>query len=127
MKIGVREPVIFADNFKAMIDWYVDVLDFTIVHLVEDHYHYCNLKNSQGILLGIADSKEMGVFPSERKNNTVVLQFEVKNVSKFSEYLKEKGSNITFGPSYDKKDGFWYGGFNDLEGNPYWIVDENCP
>ena len=50
-----------------MIDWYVDVLDFTIVHLVEDHYHYCNVKNSQGILLGIADSKEMGVFPSERK------------------------------------------------------------
>jgi uncharacterized glyoxalase superfamily protein PhnB len=127
MKICPREPVIFAINFKTLINWYVDVLAFRLINIVEDHYHYCYLENSHGIAIGIADSKEMGVFPTERKNNTVVLQFEVTDVSLFFEYLKEKGGTITFGPSYDKKDEFWYGGFNDLEGNPFWVVDDKCP
>ena len=127
MKISPREPVIFAEDFKAMKAWYQDVLGFKVTRLAEEDYHYANLENEQGILLGIADAKEMGVTPTNRSSNTVVLQFEVADVKAFFAYLQEKGGSITFGPSFDEKGGFWFGGFHDFEGNPFWVVDENCP
>ncbi|MCA9922645.1 MAG: VOC family protein [Anaerolineales bacterium] len=127
MKLNPRESVIFAEDFQAMKAWYRDVLGFAVTRSHEEDYHYCNLENEQGIRLGIADAKEMAVTPSDRQNNSVVLQFEVADVKGFFAYLQEKGGNITFGPSFDTKNGFWYGGFHDLEGNPFWVVDENCP
>ena len=119
--------MIFAEDFQAMVDWYQEVLGFKATLLVEEGYHYCNLENENGIKLGIADAKEMGVAPENRKNNSVVLQFQVPDVQKLFDYLEEKGGGVTFGPSFDKKDEFYFGGFEDLEGNPFWVVDENCP
>ncbi|NQV18533.1 MAG: hypothetical protein HQ534_08320 [Armatimonadetes bacterium] len=126
MKIFPREPVVFAEYFQALVDWYKDVLSFKVTHIVNEEYHYCNLENENGIRLGIADAREMGVNPSDRKNNTVVLQLQVTDVPSFLKYIRKKAGTITFGPSLDKKGDFWYGGFSDLEGNPYWVVDENC-
>jgi predicted enzyme related to lactoylglutathione lyase len=127
MTVHPRESVILAENFKSLVEWYQSVLGFRVTRRFEEDYHYCNLENENGILLGIADAKEMGVSPGDRKNNTVVLQFQVADVRGFLEYLKKKGGSILFGPSMDKIDGFWYGSFADLEGNPFWVVDENCP
>lgn len=127
MKLHPRESVIFAEDFQALVEWYQQVLHFKVRRLVEEDYHYCNLENEAGIQLGIADAEEMGVSPLDRKHNSVVLQFQVADVKAFFAYLTEKSGAITFGPSYDAKDGFWFGGFQDLEGNPFWVVDENCP
>ena len=127
MKLHPRESVILADDFQALVDWYQHALGFKATQLFEEDYHYCNLENENGIRLGIADAKEMGVNPNDRKNNTVVLQFQVADVKGFLEHVGDNGGKITFGPSLDKKDNFWYGGFSDLEGNPFWIVDEKCP
>ena len=119
MKLHPRESVILADDFQALVDWYQQVLGFKVTRLFEQDYHYCNLENENGIRLGIADAKEMGVNPNDRKNNTVVLQFQVADVKGFLEHVGDNGGKITFGPSLDKKDNFWYGGFSDLEGNPF--------
>jgi uncharacterized glyoxalase superfamily protein PhnB len=127
MRIHARETVIFAEDFPALVEWYKNVLGFEVTYRVEDGYHYCNLENETGIRIGIASAKEMGVTPGDRRNNTVVLQFQVADVKRFFAYLGEQGAGITFGPSYDERDKFWYGGFHDLEGNPFWVVDENCP
>ena len=127
MNLSPRESVIFAEDFSAMVNWYQKVLRFKITLLVEDGYHYCNLENEHGIRLGIASAEEMGVEPHDRKNNSVVLQFQVPDVQEFFAYLQEKGGDITFGPSFDANGGFWFGGFHDVEGNPFWVVDENCP
>jgi hypothetical protein len=51
----------------------------------------------------------------------------VEDIKKFFEYLKDNGGAVTFGPSFDNKYNFWYGGFNDMEGNPFWVVDASCP
>ena len=126
MKLHPRESVILADDLQALVDWYQQVLGFKVKQLFEEDYHYCYLENENGIQLGIADAKEMGVNPNDRKSNTVVLQFQVADVKDFLEHVDDEGGKITFGPSLDKKDNFWYGGFSDLEGNPFWIVDENC-
>jgi predicted enzyme related to lactoylglutathione lyase len=127
MKLYPREPVVFAEDFHALVDWYRDVLGFEITQRIEGDYHYCNLENENGIRLGIAPAGEVGVTPGDRGHNTVVLQFQVADVQSFFAYLTDKGGEIAFGPSFDEKDGFWFGGFYDLEGNPFWVVDENCP
>jgi len=127
MKISPRESVIFAEDFQAMKSWYQDVLGFKVTLLAEEDYHFASLENDEGVRIGIADAKEMGIIPQDRSNNSVVLQFEVSDVKIFFAYLQEKGGSVTFGPSFDEKGGFWFGGFHDLEGNPFWVVDENCP
>lgn len=127
MKLNPRESVIFAEDYKAMVYWYQDVLGFKVVRQFDQGYRYTNLETESGIRIGIVPAEEMGVKPGDRRQNTVVLQVEVAGVAKFFTHLKEKGGAVTFGPSFDKDDGFWYGGFQDLEGNPFWVVDENCP
>jgi len=127
MKIYPRESVVLAEDYQAMVAWYQNVLGFKVTRLFEEEYHYCNLENENGIRLGIAHAREMGINPNDRKNNTVVLQLQVADVQSFLEHISKNDGTIAFGPSLDKKDGFWYGGFSDFEGNPYWVVDENCP
>jgi len=125
--IRPREPVILATDFTTLVSWYRDVLGFRVIQLFEEEFHYCNLKSPSGITLGIADAEEMGVVPKDRSSNTVVLQIEVEDVEAFFAHLKQKGGSITSGPSFDEKGGFSFGGFADPEGNPFWVVDKNCP
>ena len=127
IKLRPRETVILADDFSALVAWYRDVLGFKVTDLFEDEYHYCCLQTSSGILIGIADAREMEVVPDDRNKNTVLLQFEVDDVKTFFDYLEQSGGTITFGPSFDKSGEFWCGAFTDLEGNPIWVVDKDCP
>jgi predicted enzyme related to lactoylglutathione lyase len=116
-----------AEDYSSLVTWYKDVLGLKESFLAENDYDYCILENNNGIRIGFADSSAMGVAPGERANNPIVLQCQVSDVQGFFDYLNSEGSIIIFGPSYDKKDSFWYGAFQDLEGNPIWVVDENCP
>jgi len=127
MEIRPRETVILAEDFSGLVAWYRDILGFTVVKLFEDAFHYCNLETPSGIRIGIAAADEMDVVPIDRSKNTVVLQFEVDDVKEFFAHLENNGASITNGPSFDKKDNFWFGGFSDPEGNPFWAVDKNCP
>jgi predicted enzyme related to lactoylglutathione lyase len=124
--ITPRETVVHAEDFEKMVEWYHRVLDLKVIRRHEEGYQYCNLENESGIRIGITSAKQMGVNPTERKNNTVVLQFQVPDVKAFFEHLQTEGSVITFGPSFDEKGKFWFGGAQDIEGNPFWVVDENC-
>ena len=124
--LSPRESVILAEDWRALVDWYVGVLGFHADRTFEDKFHYCNL--SIGAMeIGIGSATEMGVAPVDRKKNTVVLQFEVPDVQEFFDYLKEHGGAVTFGPSFDPDGEFYFGGFEDPEGNPFWVVDSNCP
>ena len=127
IEIRPRETVILAADFQALVTWYQDVLGFTVTRLFEDDYHYCNLETPSGIQIGIASAAEMEVEPADRSTNTVVLQIEVDDLKEFFAHLKEGGGTVTFGPSFEKTTEFWFGGFNDPEGNPVWVVDKNCP
>lgn len=122
-----RETVILAEDFKAMINWYQTVLGFQVTKLFEDDFHFCNLQTPSGIKIGIGDAKEMGVEPKDRSKNTVILQFEVDTITDFFNHLEQHACKTIFGPSHSEKDDFWYGAFEDLEGNPCWVVDKNCP
>jgi predicted enzyme related to lactoylglutathione lyase len=127
IELRPRESVILAENYEALVEWYKVVLGFRDTLSVADDYNYAVLENENGIRIGIASAEQMGVAPADRTKNTVLLQVEVPDVKEFFEHLAEHEGGASFGPSYDKKGNFWYGGFHDLEGNPFWVVDENTP
>jgi len=127
INIRPRELVILADDFTKLYTWYRDSLGFNVTKLFEDDFHYCNLETDSGIKIGIASAKEMDMVPGKRANNTVVLQIEVDDLQELYAHLKENGITDLYGPFFDKKNGFWFGGFSDIEGNPCWVVDKNCP
>ncbi len=126
IEIRPRESVVLAEDFDAMVAWYQAALGLELVRKFEDGYHFANFEGN-GVRIGIASAKEMGVAPNDRKNNSVVLQFEVDDVKAFFEHLQASGGSVTFGPNFDEENKFWFGGFHDLEGNPFWVVDSNCP
>lgn len=127
VQIRPRESVIHAVDFSALVAWYRDVLGFTVVKLFDDDFHFCNLETLSGIRIGIASAKEMGLEPADRSKNTVILQFEVDDVKQFLEHVEQGGGSVPYAPMFNKKDNFWFGGFADPEGNPFWVVDKNCP
>lgn len=127
MQVHPRETVILAEDVRALADWYRRVLSLRITRDFSEDYDYINLENDQGLALGIASARQMGVTPGERASNTVLLQVAVADVKAFFALLEQEGGAATFGPSFDEKHGFWYGGFHDPEGNPLWVVDTNCP
>ena len=127
IEIRPRETVILAADFQALVAWYRDTLGFKVIKLFEKEFHFCNLETPSGLKIGIGSAEEMGVTPTDRSMNTVVLQFEVDDVAEFFAHLKAAGGTVTFGPSFDKSDEFWFGGISDPEGNPIWVVDKNCP
>ncbi len=74
-------------------------------------------------MIGIADALEMGVTPhAEKKNATLVAQFNVEDVAAFLARIKDKGGEVPFGPSYEADEDLHFGGFSDIEGNPSWVV-----
>lgn len=127
MKIRRREPVVLAASFAPLVDWYRDVLGFRVTKRFDDKFHYCNLETDGGVTLGIASAAEMGVEPADRGNNTVVLQFEVDDVKELLARVEAGGGRILNGPAFDPDGSFWFGSFADPEGNPFWVVDGNCP
>jgi predicted enzyme related to lactoylglutathione lyase len=127
MEIRSREPVVLASDFDRLVAWYRDALGFAVEKRFEDGFHYCNLRAPSGFRIGVASAEEMGVSPGDRRANTVVLQLEVDDVRGFFARLPETGASVLSGPSQDRDAGFWFGSFADPEGNPFWVVDRNCP
>ncbi len=127
MQILPRESVIFAEDYDTMVAWYRDVLNLNVKSEASDDYHYTHFINDHGINLGIASASEMGINATEKDSNSVRIQFAVEDVKAFFMHIESHGGSVSLGPSFDKKGQFWFGGFNDPEGNPFWVVDKNCP
>ena len=126
MKIKPREIVILAEDYSALSSWYKETFKLDVTLEVSDNYHYSHMMNQQGLQIGVADAKEMGVEPQKRDRNTAIMQIEVEDVKAFFAYIEEQKGSIQFGPSLSEE-GFWYGAILDIEGNPIWVVDSNCP
>ncbi|NNE09282.1 MAG: VOC family protein [Gemmatimonadetes bacterium] len=127
IELRPRETVILAADFDALVAWYRDVLGFAVTKQFEGEFHYCNLATASGIRIGIGSAEEMGVKPRDRADRTVIMQFEVDDVKSLFEHVERAGGTIVDGPKLDRKDNFWFGSCADPEGNPFWVVDRNCP
>ncbi|MEM7168451.1 MAG: VOC family protein [Planctomycetota bacterium] len=127
MEVRPRETVILAADFDALVRWYQEALGFAVTQRIEDGFHYCHMQTDSGIRIGIAAAQEMGVKSVDRANNSVVLQLEVDDLREFFTQVQQRGAAITGGPNFNQADSFWFGAIADPEGNPIWVVDQNCP
>lgn len=123
MRLHLMNAVVMAEDYERLRDWYVDVLELTVDGEWTEKYHYAELMREGRYVIGIASAQEMGVTPGDRTQATVVPQFNVDDVRGFLARVKERGGAVPFGPSFEEGEGFWFGGFNDIEGNPAWVVE----
>lgn len=122
MKLRLMNAVVMAEDYARLRDWYVEALELEIGEEWTKKFHYAELVRDGRLVVGIADAREMGVTPGDRKQQAVVAQFNVDDINAFLERVKRAGGEVPFGPSHDQDGDFWYGGFADLEGNPSWVV-----
>ena len=125
--IRPRESIILAEDFEGLVRWYREVLVFKVTSIFEDGFHFANMATESGIRIGIGSAKEMGVEPRDRARATVLLQVETEDVRALLKQVTSLGGASNMPASYNKTDDFWFGGFADPEGNPWWVVDKNCP
>ena len=125
MDISLLNAVILAHDYNKLVEWYKKTFDLEIGTSVKDEYHYTELRKSDKFVIAIGDAKEMGVTPSEPRNNTMIAQLSVSDITSAFEEIRKNGGKILFGPSYDEKWKFHYGGFDDIEGNQLWVVQNN--
>lgn len=115
--------VILAENYTALVDWYKDVLELDIKFQDNKEYHYTDLAQNRKLIVGIGKAEKMGHKPNIPKNNSVILQISVSNIYNLFDKVKKNGGKILYGPSMDKNFGFLYGGFEDIEGNQVWVIE----
>ncbi len=124
MKINLLNPVVLAENYEKLVEWYVKTFDLTVRYQAKQGEHYTELEQSGRLVVGIAIANEMGVKPATPRKNTVIIQILVSDINRLFAKVKKTGGKILFGPSLDKKEGYLYGGIADIEGNQIWVVEE---
>lgn len=124
MKINSLHPMILAENYEELVEWYIKTFDLSTKYKAEEGENYTGLEQSGKLVVGIAIAHEMGVKPTSPRNNTVIIQLSVSDINKLFARVKKMGGKILFGPSLDEKEGYLYGGLADIEGNQIWIVED---
>ena len=124
MNLNLLYPVILAEDYEKLVDWYISTFDLRIKHKFEGKENYTVLEHSGQAVVGIAIAREMGVKPTTPRNNTAIIQFSVSDINRFFAGVRETGGKILFGPFIDEEEEYQYGGLLDIEGNQIWVVEE---
>ncbi|GEM_PF-423810 len=114
--------VVLARDYRRLVDWYRKALRMKPKLVVTDGFDWTELARP-GLRIGFAPAKQMGVKLPRKRSNAVILHLISKDVRALLRDVKKCGARIAFGPSLNKEDGYWYGAFEDLEGNPIWVID----
>lgn len=122
MKTSLINAVILAEDYDKLVDWYIRIFTLDVKHKVDKNYHYTELAQDEQVILGIANTKEMGVIPTKPRNNSVIVQIKVSNIHELFDRIKGTGK-VLFGPTEDKDEDIVYGGIADPEGNQVWLVE----
>lgn len=124
MNISLLNPVVLAENYEELIDWYVKTFDLNVICQTKEGENYAELEHSGRLVVGIAKADEMGVEPTTPRNNSVIIQLAVSDIKTLFDNVRKTGGRILFGPSLDEKGGYVYGGCADIEGNQIWVVEK---
>ena len=123
MEISLINAVILAQDYEKLVNWYKETLELEIKLQVDKDYHYTDLAEGGKLVVGICPAKEMKHTPSTPRNNSVALQISVSDIEDLFTKVKENKGTILAGPSVDKNEGFRFGAFVDIEGNPVWVME----
>ena len=121
MQTKLIDAVVLAENYKAIIEWYVSVFGLEVVEETEEGYRYTELGAAGELVVGIAVADEMNLKPTIPRNNSVILQVAVSDIHTCFKRVEDTCGEILFGPSQEGE--LVYGGVADPEGNQIWVVE----
>ena len=124
MKLKLLNVVVLCDDYEKMINWYKDTLELEITLEESEGYHYTELSSDGRCIVGLTPAKEMDHTPTKKRNNSTLLQLDVKGMPQFFEKVKKSEGSIIFGINKDEKYNFLYGSIADPEGNEIWVIEE---
>jgi len=122
MNIQLLNAYLLADDIKKLTAWYEKTFDLVRGLEVEEDYNSIELLYDSKFVIALTSAEQMGVMPHKLRQNTVIAQFVVSDVTECLERVRMHGGKVLFGPSFDETGNFHYGGFADIEGNHMWIV-----
>ena len=122
MSMHLLNAVVLAEDYERLRDWWVEVVGLQLLQEWTDAYHYAELGHDGRLVVGIADAREMDATLPTPRANAVIVQLRVADVRGFLARIQGRGAKVSFGPSFEEGEGFWYGGFEDGEGNAVWVV-----
>jgi predicted enzyme related to lactoylglutathione lyase len=112
--------VVLAEDYEALRDWWIA---FGLeVHREWPDLPYTDLALDGTVVLGIAPLPEDEEQPASPRRNTTFPQFVTDDVAGLMAHVVAIGGEIAFGPAHAQDGGYWYGAFDDLEGNRAWVV-----
>ncbi|MEL6989297.1 MAG: hypothetical protein AAGK97_15910 [Bacteroidota bacterium] len=74
MLVKLLNIVVFAENYKALVNWYKDVLNLEELTKEEGVYNYTELGFDKKVIVGIAPVNEIEHTPRHPRNNSLVMQ-----------------------------------------------------
>ncbi|MHA7832691.1 MAG: VOC family protein [Flagellimonas sp.] len=92
--MNLINAVILANDYKAMIAWYMDVFDLKILYKEEKPLRYIELGFDQEIMLGLVPKEEHREKSIHARNNSILLQFEVVDVSAIIDKVTMHGGSV---------------------------------
>jgi predicted enzyme related to lactoylglutathione lyase len=123
MKTRPINTVLLAEDYEKLVDWYQEALDLDIKLQTSKDYHYTDLAQEGRLVVGICPASEMNITLPKPRANSMVLHVSVDDIEGLFKRVVEMGGKVTQGPSVDRNEGFKFGGFEDPEGNPVWVIE----
>lgn len=124
MDLKLLNIVVFAEDFGQLVQWYMDALNLEIIYEERGEYSYTELGYDQQIVVGITPAKEMEHVPTKPRNNSAIMQLSVSDIKATFKQIEEQGGSILFGPTFEERNKFYFGGATDTEGNQIWFIQE---
>jgi len=115
--------VVFANDYEELVNWYKDAFGLEVITKEEGTYTYTELGSDSQVIVGITPASEVEHTASSPRNNSVVMQVAVSDITTLFKSMKKMNGKILFGPSSDEKYTFKYGVIADIEGNQIWVIE----
>ena len=123
MEVEPIPSVIMAEDYKALVNWYQEVLGLEVKLRKDQDYHYTDLAHNGKLIVGLCPASEMGHLPTTPRNNSLALHILVSDIEALFEKVAASGGKVLHGPAVDKHEGFKFGNFADPEGNEVWVIE----
>ena len=123
MDVQLINTVILAKNYKELVKWYEKVLELDIKYQDDKEYHYTDLAKNGKLVVGIGTAEKSREDDSISRNQSVFMQISVSDIYTLFDKVKSNNGKIINGPTRDKNHGFLFGGFEDIEGNQVWVIE----
>lgn len=114
--------VVLATNYKKLVAWYKKAFSMKTKLVVTEGFDWTELTRN-GLRIGLAPAAQMGAKLPRKRANAVILHLVSKDVRGLMRKVKACGARIRFGPNYNEEEKYWYGAFDDIEGNQIWVLD----